>query len=105
MNEHGVRPARRAAEYGIAGGGYGSAARRHGFSQEGFHYFTTEGRAMLVLTRKIGETIVIDKRITVTLLGVQGHRARIGIDAPPDVEIDRGEIAAIPEHLRRRQTA
>jgi carbon storage regulator len=47
---------------------------------------------MLVLTRKQGEQIKIDGCIEVTVLSVQGHRVRIGIDAPHDVTVRRGEL-------------
>ncbi len=47
---------------------------------------------MLVLTRKQGEQIKIDGRIEVTVLSVQGHRVRIGIQAPSDVSVRRGEL-------------
>lgn len=49
---------------------------------------------MLVLTRKQKETIKIGDSITVTILRVQGHAVRIGIDAPRDVRVVRGELAA-----------
>lgn len=48
---------------------------------------------MLVLTRKLGEKIVIGNGIVVTLVDVKGNRARIGIEAPDNVEILRGELA------------
>ena len=48
---------------------------------------------MLVLTRKLGEQIRIGPDITVTLVAIQGNRIRIGIDAPQDVEVLRGELA------------
>lgn len=48
---------------------------------------------MLVLTRKSGEKVVIGDDITITVVQVDGHRVRIGIDAPPDVSILRGELA------------
>ena len=55
---------------------------------------------MLVLSRKMGETIVIDGDIRVTILGVSGRggnpQIRIGVEAPDDVSIDREEI-----HLRK----
>jgi len=53
---------------------------------------------MLVLTRRPGETIVIDNAVRVTVLEVKGERVRLGIAAPPDVLVDRQEI-----HERRQQ--
>ena len=47
---------------------------------------------MLVLTRKLGERIVIDDRITMTVLEVRGKRIRLGIDAPKDIPIKREEL-------------
>jgi len=47
---------------------------------------------MLVLTRKLGERIEIDGCIEVTVLSVDGHRVRLGIQAPDDVTIRRGEL-------------
>ena len=47
---------------------------------------------MLILTRRIGEKIVIGENVTVTILGVKGHQTRIGVDAPRDVRVDREEI-------------
>ena len=52
---------------------------------------------MLVLTRKVGETIVIGDNIRVTVTEVAGYKVRIGIDAPPDVIVDRQEV-----HARRQ---
>jgi carbon storage regulator len=48
---------------------------------------------MLILTRRPNETIVIGGNIRVTVLGFKGGQARIGIDAPSEVVIDREEIA------------
>lgn len=50
---------------------------------------------MLVLTRKVGETVVIAENIRVTVVEVDRGRCRIGIDAPDDVKIDREEIHLI----------
>jgi carbon storage regulator len=47
---------------------------------------------MLVLTRRPGERIVIDDRITVTVLEVQGNRIRLGIEAPKEIPILREEL-------------
>ena len=47
---------------------------------------------MLVLRRRIGETVIIDGGIKVTLLKVNGNSAKIGIDAPKDVRILRNEL-------------
>lgn len=47
---------------------------------------------MLVLSRRVGETIVIDEHIQVTVLSIQGNRVRIGIEAPPAVRVDRQEV-------------
>lgn len=48
---------------------------------------------MLVLTRKVGEKLIINDNITVTIVEVKGNRIRIAIDAPKDVPILRGELA------------
>ncbi|MEE9351498.1 MAG: carbon storage regulator CsrA [Thiotrichaceae bacterium] len=47
---------------------------------------------MLILTRRVGETLTIGDDITVTVLSVNGRQARIGIDAPKDVPVHREEI-------------
>ncbi|MBI3409665.1 MAG: carbon storage regulator [Planctomycetes bacterium] len=47
---------------------------------------------MLVLTRKIGEEIIIDGSIRVTITAIQGNKVRLGISAPPEVRIDRAEV-------------
>jgi carbon storage regulator len=55
---------------------------------------TIPGRAMrmLILTRKVGESIQIGDEVTVTVLGVKGNQVRIGVDAPKDVAVFREEI-------------
>lgn len=47
---------------------------------------------MLILTRKVGETIVINDNIRVTVLGVKGNQIRLGVEAPEDVPVHRQEI-------------
>ncbi|HVJ80125.1 MAG TPA: carbon storage regulator [Planctomycetia bacterium] len=52
---------------------------------------------MLVLSRRIGESIVIGDGVRVTIVSVRGNKVRVGIDAPVDVDIQRQELTAIPE--------
>lgn len=52
---------------------------------------------MLILTRRVGETVMIGDDVTVTVLGVKGNQVRIGVNAPKEVIVDREEIA-----VRRR---
>jgi len=47
---------------------------------------------MLILTRRVGETLMIGDNITVTILGVKGNQVRVGVDAPRDVSVHRQEI-------------
>ncbi|WP_320838500.1 carbon storage regulator CsrA [Zhongshania sp.] len=47
---------------------------------------------MLILTRRIGETLMIDDEVTVTVLGVKGNQVRLGVNAPKEVEVHREEI-------------
>ncbi|MDG2315349.1 MAG: carbon storage regulator CsrA [Gammaproteobacteria bacterium] len=47
---------------------------------------------MLILTRRVGETLVIGDDITVTVLGVKGNQARLGVNAPKEVAVHREEI-------------
>lgn len=47
---------------------------------------------MLILTRRVGETVMIGDEVTVTVLGVKGNQVRIGVNAPKDVPVHREEI-------------
>jgi carbon storage regulator len=56
---------------------------------------------MLILTRRVGETVMIGNEVTVTVLGVKGNQVRIGINAPKNVAVHREEIF---ERIKREQT-
>ena len=47
---------------------------------------------MLVLTRKAGESIVIGNQVRITILEIQGRQIRLGIEAPGDISVHRGEV-------------
>jgi carbon storage regulator len=47
---------------------------------------------MLILTRRVGETLMIGDDVSVTVLGVKGNQVRIGVDAPKEVAVHREEI-------------
>lgn len=47
---------------------------------------------MLILTRRVGETLMVGDEVSVTVLGVKGNQVRIGINAPKDVSVHREEI-------------
>lgn len=49
---------------------------------------------MLILTRRVGETLMVGDEVTVTVLGVKGNQVRIGVNAPKDTEVHREEIYA-----------
>jgi carbon storage regulator len=57
---------------------------------------------MLILTRRVGETLMIGDEVTVTVLGVKGNQVRIGVNAPKDVAVHREEIY---ERIKREQDA
>lgn len=47
---------------------------------------------MLILTRRVGETLMVGDEVTVTVLGVKANQVRIGVNAPKDVSVHREEI-------------
>ena len=47
---------------------------------------------MLILTRRVGETLMIGDEVTVTILGVKGNQVRIGVNAPKEIEVHREEV-------------
>lgn len=55
---------------------------------------------MLILTRRVGETLMIGNEVTVTVLGVKGNQVRIGVNAPKDVSVHREEIF---ERIKREE--
>lgn len=57
-----------------------------------FYTNQQKGDYMLVLSRQVGESVIIGDNVTVTVVGVKGSNVRIGINAPKDVSIHREEI-------------
>lgn len=47
---------------------------------------------MLILTRRVGETLIVGDDVTITVLGVKGNQVRIGVNAPKEVSVHREEI-------------
>ena len=58
---------------------------------------------MLILTRRIGETLMIGHEVTVTVLNIQGHQVRIGVNAPKDVAVHREEVYERVQAEKARQ--
>jgi carbon storage regulator len=55
---------------------------------------------MLILTRRVGETVMIGNEVTVTVLGVKGNQVRVGVNAPKNVAVHREEIY---ERIKREE--
>jgi carbon storage regulator len=70
---------------------------QHGIQIQGL----TGRLEMLILTRRVGETLMIGDEVTVTVLGVKGNQVRIGVNAPRDVTVHREEIY---ERIKREQS-
>jgi carbon storage regulator len=65
---------------------------RHHSQQSEATINNTEIHPMLILTRRVGETIMIGEDVAVTVLGVQGNQVRVGVNAPKEVAVHREEI-------------
>ncbi len=57
---------------------------------------------MLILTRRVGETVMIGDNVTVTVLGVKGNQVRVGVNAPREIAVHREEIF---ERIKREKEA
>lgn len=91
--------------------GAGNDALRRTIRRTGTGNTLGELRAMLVLSRKKNETIIIDDHIVITVVEIRGDKVRLGIEAPKEIPIHRSEVHAaihseqttVPEHKTGEQ--
>jgi carbon storage regulator len=74
-------------------------------SQGTLYRYIERLRFMLILTRRVGETVVVGDDVTVTVLGVKGNQVRCGISAPKRVAVHREEIYERIKHEGPRKSA
>jgi len=60
---------------------------------------------MLILTRRIGETLMVGDDVAITVLGIKGNQIRLGVDAPKDVSVHREEIYQRIQKERGEETS